>query len=426
MFTKEDVYKNYDVIKLLGEGAFGKAELAKDKKDGKIVVIKTVNLADLDDEQEEKASNEGNILRKVGMEPYHENITKFYGSVLLDKENILIMEYIDGGDLRGKMEFEKLWRRKIDEKTILTWLKEISSALKFCHEVKDIIHRDIKPENILLTKDNKTKLADFGISKRLNKRSKTTKTIIGDKEYASPEMMKGQEYTFSTDIWSLGVLIYELCLLEHPQSKYRLNKIKFFNGEIPKLSDPDYSQELSDLIAKMLNPEPEKRPTAGEVLEECEALLNKENSTGYKGEMVNGVREGKGTYTFSNGDIYEGYWKNNKMEGKGVYNFKDGDKYDGDWVGGKKEGQGTYCFSDGAKYEGNFVQGKMEGKGVFSYKNGDKYDGDWKDNKREGNGIYYYSNGSKYEGEWKDDKKEGNGTFTYTKKGVWKNNEYQN
>jgi len=257
------------------------------------------------------------------------------------------------------------------------------------------------------------------------KKTKTTKTIIGDKDYISPEMKKGEEYTYSTDIWSLGVLVYELCLLEHPQTHYRLNKIKYLNGEIPKLNDKDYSQELSDLIQRMLNVEPEERPTAGEILEICESLLKKGNS-GYQGEMVNGVREGKGTYSFANGDKYEGDWKNNKMEGKGVYTFKDGDKYDGDWVGGKKEGQGTYYFSNGAKYEGNWVQSKMEGKGIFYYKNGDKYDGEWKDNKREGNGIYYYSNGSKYEGEWKNDKKEGNGSVTYTKKGIWKDKEYQN
>ena len=425
MAKKEDALSKYDIFKELGEGAFGKAELAKDKEDGTIVVIKTVNLDLLDEDAEQKAINEGNVLRKVSKDLQHENIVKFYGFYLFDKEAVLIMEYVDGGDLRGKIEEEKLWRRKIDEKTILTWLKELSSALKFCHDEKHIIHRDIKPENILLTKDNHTKIADFGISKILPKKAPTTKTIIGDKDYISPEIKKEQEYTYSTDIWSLGVLTYELCLLEHPQTHYRLNKKKYLNGEIPKLNDKDYSQELSDLIEKMLNVEPEKRPTAGEILEICETLLKKGNS-GYQGEMVNGVREGKGTYSFPNGDKYEGYWKNNKMEGKGVYYFKDGDKYDGDWVGGKKEGQGIYYFSNGTKYEGNWVQSKMEGKGIFYYNNGDKYDGEWKDNKREGNGIYYYSNGSKYEGEWKNDKKEGNGTYTCIKKGVWKDNEFQN
>ena len=110
------------------------------------------------------------------------------------------MEYVDGGDLRRKIEEEKLWKRKIDEKTILTWLKEISSALKLCHGEKHIIHRDIKPENILLTKDNHTKLADFGISKALSKNEDITKTRIGDIDYISPELESGEKYTYSTDI----------------------------------------------------------------------------------------------------------------------------------------------------------------------------------------------------------------------------------
>ena len=425
MTSKNDVLSKYKIIKSLGEGAFGEAKLAKDKEDGKFVVIKIVNLKALDEEQEEKAINEGNILRKVSKDLEHDNIVKFYGFYLFFTEAVLIMEYIEGGDLRAKIGEERLWRRKIEEKQILTWLKEISSALKFCHEEKHVIHRDIKPENILLTKDNHAKIADFGIAKSLSKRVSKTHTLIGDRDYSSPEVLKGEEYTYSTDIWSLGILIYELCLLEHPQTKYRINKIKYMNGEIPELNDKDYSQDLSNLIKRMINVKPEERPTASEILEICETLLNKGNSP-YVGEMVNGVREGKGTYSFENGDKYEGFWKNNKMGGKGVYYFKNGDKYDGDWVEGKKEGQGIYYFKSGAKYEGNWVQGKMEGKGIFYYNNGEKYDGDWKENKKEGNGIYYYSNGSIYEGEWKDDKKEGNGTFTYVKKGVWKNNEYQN
>jgi serine/threonine protein kinase len=411
-------------MKKLGEGAFGQALLAKNKEDDTMVVIKTVNLEALDEEGEEKAINEGNILRKVSRDLQHDNIVKFYGFYLCANEAVLIMEYIEGGDLRGKIEEAKLWRKKIDEKTILTWLKEISSALKFCHEEKHIIHRDIKPENILLTKDDHIKIADFGIAKNLQK-AKVAKTIIGDMDYISPEIMKKEAYTYSTDIWSLGILIYELCLLEHPQKKYRLNNIKYINGEIPELNDKDYSKDLSDLIKRMLNVKPDKRPTAAEILEICETLLKKGNS-GYQGEMVNGVREGKGTYCFENGDKYEGFWKNNKMEGKGVYYFHDGDKYDGEWIDGKKEGQGIYTFSSGAKYEGNWVQGKMEGSGIFYYSNGDKYDGEWKDNKKEGNGIYYYSNGCKYEGEWKNDKKDGNGTLTCVIKGIWSNNQYQN
>ena len=423
MTSKEEVLNNYEIIKQIGEGGYGKALLGKSKSNGNLFVIKIVSLEYMDDDNEQKAVNEGNILRKLTKNIQHENIVKFYGSYLFEGEAVLIMEYVEGGQLRDKMEEEKLWRRKIDEKTIVTWLKEIASALKYCHE-KNIAHRDLKPENILLTKDNHVKLADFGVAKMFSKKVKVTQTKVTDLDYISPEMEAEEPYTYSTDIWSLGVIIYELCLLKHPQDKYRLNKMQFLSGEIPKLEDKDYSQKLSDLIAKMLSVEPTERPTTDEIIKICESILQKGDSP-YQGEMVNGLREGKGTYSFANGDKYEGDWKSNKMEGKGVYTYKDGDKYDGEWVGGKKKGQGIYYFSDGKRYEGNWVQSKMEGKGIFYYANGDKYDGEWKNSKREGKGTYYYSNGCKYEGEWKDGKKEGNGTLHIIKKGIWKNNEYQ-
>ena len=273
MATKEAVLSNYDIIKTLGEGSFGQALLAKDKKDGAKVVIKIVNLDPLDDEYEQKAINEGNILRKISKEADHVNIVKFYGFYLFDKEAVLIMEYVEGGSLKEKIEEARINKRKLEEKEIVTWVKEIASALRYCHKDKNIIHRDIKPDNILLTNDGHIKLADFGASKLLSKRTKITKTRIGDLDYISPEVENGEEYTFSTDIWSLGVLTYELCLLQHPQTKYRLKKKKFLSGGVPKLEDKDYSTELSDLIQKMLSVKPEERPTADEIVQVCEKLL---------------------------------------------------------------------------------------------------------------------------------------------------------
>jgi NIMA (never in mitosis gene a)-related kinase len=274
MATKETVFSNYDIIKTLEEDAFRQTLLAKNKADDAKVVIKIVNLDSLDDEYEQKAINEGNILRKVSREADHENIVKFYGSYLFDKEAVLIMEYVDGGDLKEKIEEARINKKKLEEKQIVTWVKEIASALRYCHKDKNIMHRDIKPDNILLTNDGHIKLADFGNSKMLSKKTKITKTRIGDLDYISPEIENGEEYTFSTDIWSLGVLTYELCLLQHPMTKYRLKKKKFLSeGGIPKLEDKDYSTELSDLIQKMLSVKPEERPTADEIVQVCEKLL---------------------------------------------------------------------------------------------------------------------------------------------------------
>ena len=273
MATKETVLSNYDIIKTLEEGSFRQTLLAKNKTDDVKAVIKIVNLDTLGEGYQKMAINEGNALSKVSKEGGHENIVKFYGFYLFDKEAVLIMEYVDGGDLKGKIEEARINQKKLEEKQIVTWVKEIASALRYCHKDKNIMHRDIKPDNILLTKDGHIKLADFGISKMLSNETKKTKTRIGDLDYISPEIENGEEYTYSTDIWSLGVLTYELCLLQHPVTKYRLKIKQFFEGGIPKLEDKDYSTELSDLIQKMLSVKPEERPTADDIVQVCEKLL---------------------------------------------------------------------------------------------------------------------------------------------------------
>jgi serine/threonine protein kinase len=359
-----------------------------------------------------------------------ENIIKIY-SFNCDKTKekaVLIMEYADGGDLnRAISEAKFLNGKKLDEFQIISWFEELCKGVKYCHK-NNIIHRDLKPENIFLTKDNHVKIGDFGVSKILG-RVKVTNTVHGSSDHISPEAYYGKDYTFSTDIWSLGILLYELCLLENPMDKYHLKfKAEYLEGKFPKLKDNEkkYTENMSDLIEKMLNVEPDKRPSLDEIIKECEVI---KNLTRYEGETNNGVKEGKGKYFFDNGDIYDGEWKKGKIEGKGIYYYKNGNKYEGEWINGKKEGKGILNYSNGDKYDGEWKGNSKEGKGCYYYKNGNKYEGEWKNNKMEGKGILLYSNGDKFDGEWKDNKKDGNGIYYYTngatKKGIWSKNEFQ-
>ena len=178
-------------------------------------------------------------------------------------------------------------------------------------------------------------------------------------------------------------------------------------------------------------------------------LLGKKIIVDYIGEVLDGEPHGRGTFTYSDGDIYEGDWINGKWHGKGIHTKANGDKYVGDFIDGNKQGKGIYTWSSGSKYEGDWINGKWHGKGIYTFANnqgsyeGDfvdgnftgkgtfiyrdkgKYIGDLLDGKRQGKGILYMPNGDKYEGDFVDNNFTGYGKFTSNrgkvKEGKWLN-----
>lgn len=131
------------------------------------------------------------------------------------------MGYADDGDIQKKVEDQK--KMKDDEgisqfwteDQVLDWFFQIVLAVKHCHD-RRILHRDIKSANILLTKDGKAQLADFGISRVLSRTKSLANSGVGTPLYFSPEITNGEAYNYKSDIWSLGVLLYEMCALEPP------------------------------------------------------------------------------------------------------------------------------------------------------------------------------------------------------------------
>ena len=113
----------------------------------------------------------------------------------------------------------------------------------------------------------------------------------------------------------------------------------------------------------------------------------------YVGQVVNGLREGKGICYWENGDRYEGDYRNDNKEGKGIYYFSDGDRYEGDERNDKAEGKGIYYFHNGDRYEGDYRNGKREGKGIYYYQNGDREMGDYYNDKKIGKHVMLTRNG---------------------------------
>lgn len=154
------------------------------------------------------------------------------------------------------------------------------------------------------------------------------------------------------------------------------------------------------------------------------------NGEEYNGQTLNGLRHGKGTYTWRNGNKYEGQWLQDKRHGYGTLYYKNGDKYIGNWINDMKDGRGVMITIDGDQYAGEWKENKITGKGTFIMSNGDKYVGEFKDGLREGEGTYSWHSGTKYTGSWKAGMRNGYGTFYYSngtiKRGYWKDDKLVN
>ncbi|XP_036312392.1 serine/threonine-protein kinase Nek5 isoform X1 [Pipistrellus kuhlii] len=251
----------YDVIKVIGEGAFGKAYLAKGKSDSKHCVIKEINFAKMPIQEKEASKKEVILLAKME----HPNIVTFFSSFQENNRLFIVMEYCDGGDL-----MKRIYRQRgvlFSEDQILSWFVQISLGLKHIHDRK-ILHRDIKTQNIFLSKNGVVaKLGDFGIARDLNNSTELAQTCIGTPYYLSPEICQNKPYNNKTDIWSLGCVLYELCTLRHPFEGNNLHQLalKICQAHFAPVS-PRFSCDLQSLISQLFKVSPQDRPSINSVL----------------------------------------------------------------------------------------------------------------------------------------------------------------
>ncbi len=123
-------------------------------------------------------------------------------------------------------------------------------------------------------------------------------------------------------------------------------------------------------------------------------------------KMLANTLNGKGVMTLDDG-AYDGEFKNGKREGRGIYTWDNGDKYDGEWKNGERSGRGVFTWSDGDKYAGEYKNNFKDGLGVFRWSNVNKYDGEGTNGTRHGEGVLKDKKGELlYEGQWVDDKQQ--------------------
>ena len=253
----------YIIVKLLGEGAFGKAYLAKTDKENIQYVIKQVIMEDMTDQEKRETFNEAVILKKLD----HPNIIKFKEVFLQRKPKEalnIVTEFADGGDLNEKINQQK--KKPFPESQILDYITQICLALQHIHN-KKIIHRDLKSNNVFLMKSGIVKLGDFGIAKGLKSTWEKAKTLVGTPYYLAPEIIENKPYDSKCDIWALGVLLYELMTFQMPFNAVSLPllSIKIKRG-VYKPPSNTYSKEIRDLLKSCLTQDAEKRPSINDIL----------------------------------------------------------------------------------------------------------------------------------------------------------------
>ena len=241
----------YEILAELGQGAMGVVYKARDPMLDRVVAIKTVNLTLPKDELAEYEARFYQEAKAAGGLS-HRNIVTIYDIGRSERIAYMAMEFLEGDELRKLLQA----RDPIPLSRALDIGAQVAEGLQYAHE-RQIIHRDIKPANIMVLHDGLVKITDFGIARMRNNEVKTmTGMILGSPKYMSPEQVSGKRADTRSDIFSLGVVIYEMLTGTSPFVADNIHGVMYqtmnFNPPAPKTLNPDLPDVLNFIIAKAL------------------------------------------------------------------------------------------------------------------------------------------------------------------------------
>lgn len=266
-------FSHYKIIEKLGEGGMGVVYKALDVKLDRTVAIKFLS-SHMSASEESKARFMQEA--KAAASLNHPNILGVYEIDEVDGTLFFAMEYVDGTTLKDKITSSKS-ATGVPQNDAIEWAKQIAQGLKAAHE-KHIIHRDIKPENVILTGGGVMKIMDFGIAKLKGGSGMTrTGTSLGTLAYMSPEQAQGVAADHRADIWSLGVVLYEMLTGEVPFKAEHEAGIQYLilneDPPLPSVMDRKIPHQIDGVVNKMLVKDRDRRyQSMAEVIDGLEAL----------------------------------------------------------------------------------------------------------------------------------------------------------
>eukprot|EP00929_Paragymnodinium_shiwhaense_P036890 TRINITY_DN19721_c0_g1_i2.p1 TRINITY_DN19721_c0_g1~~TRINITY_DN19721_c0_g1_i2.p1 ORF type:complete len:721 (-),score=196.52 TRINITY_DN19721_c0_g1_i2:149-2311(-) len=294
--------RGYELLRQLGRGQYGTAHLVRRTEeagaDGRAsssyLVAKVVFLEHLKERDRSLALQEVDVLKRLR----HPNVVQHFESWLYQSRDasgaasgsdaradgkaasaggricaqevlVNVMEYCAGGDLRAMLEACSKKREQLPEEVVLNLFTQMLQGIRYVHE-QNILHRDLKTSNMLLdgTPPRSVKIGDFGIARVLESTAAVAITTLGTPYYMSPEVCKGEPYRDKSDMWSLGCVLYEMCMLRHAfESQSLLGLVYCIVSErYEPVSSDRYSASVGELVARLLAKPADERPSAGEAL----------------------------------------------------------------------------------------------------------------------------------------------------------------
>jgi len=199
---KEIRIEDFEILKIIGKGHYGKVSQVRFLRDSNIYALKSLKKSTLSDEKDLQHTK---LERKILALLNHPFIIKLKFAFQNPKKLYFVMDYHNGGELYYHMRNNDVFT----EEQARFYLSQVVLVIEFLHS-KKIIYRDLKPENIILDKFGYIKLTDFGLAKDGINSDKVTDTLCGTSDYLAPEVVKGEKYGKSVDIWCLGILLYEM------------------------------------------------------------------------------------------------------------------------------------------------------------------------------------------------------------------------